>query len=34
VHPYAHPFVRGGARFEGHAYDHGGYHGHDHDYHR
>ncbi len=32
VHPYAHPFVHGGARFEGHAFDHGGYHGHD--YHR
>jgi hypothetical protein len=29
VHPYAHPYFRGGARFEGHAYDHGAYHGHD-----
>jgi hypothetical protein len=29
VHPYAHPYFHGGARFEGHAYDHGGYHGHD-----
>jgi hypothetical protein len=34
VHAYAHPYVHSGARFEGHAYDHGGYHGHDHDYHR
>jgi hypothetical protein len=28
VHPYAHPYVHSGARFEGHAFEHGGgYHG-------